>query len=98
MAINPALVTQVLLADGWHDVARRAAAGFVLAPYSYGDESREMPRYEEGFVLVERIDDKGHHHVIAGPLSSVLAVKYKVRQRKATPGTKAQRARPVGAP
>ena len=77
MAINPTLVREVLLADGWHKVAWRDGSGFTLSPYSYGDDSREMPRYEEGFILVERIDAKGRQRVIAGPLSSALAVSYK---------------------
>ncbi|HVC68686.1 MAG TPA: hypothetical protein VNC61_00335 [Acidimicrobiales bacterium] len=79
MAIDPSLVREVLLADGWHAVAWRTGSGFTLTPYSYGDVARELPRYEEGFVLVERIDAKGMQHVIAGPLSSVLAVSYKTR-------------------
>jgi hypothetical protein len=84
MAIDPTLVREVLLADGWHKVVRLDGSGFTLTAYSFGDRSREMPRYEEGFILVERIDAKARQCVIVGPLSSVLAVSYRTpRPRRA---------------
>jgi hypothetical protein len=83
LAINPDLVTDVLLADGWHKVAPGAVSGFTLAPYSFGEDGRAMPRYEEGFILFERQKQgKATRYMLAGPLSSVLAVRYKVRGPK----------------
>jgi hypothetical protein len=78
VSIDLDAVAEVLLVDGWHAVAPRAPAGFVLAPYAFRAGDAAAPGTSDGFILVEQVDTQGNQHVIAGPLSSVLAVRYKI--------------------
>jgi hypothetical protein len=77
LAINPATVGRVLLADGWHDVA---PSTFSLDAYEYvegGDfkllseaDAERVGICPSGF----RFDDNVTGWTIAGPLTSVVAV------------------------
>lgn len=78
LAINPATVGRVLLADGWHDVA---PSTFALDAYEYveGDykllseaDAERVGICPSGFRFEERVSG----WTIAGPLTSVLAVAH----------------------
>ncbi len=76
MAIDPGQVTAVLLADRWHELDPKAKTGFEFAPFCFSGRG-EAVASEEGFILVEQAGARQGQTIIAGPLSSILAVRYK---------------------
>lgn len=77
--INTALVTHVLLADGWHKVGRilpdvaESSLSFTLSHFLFDDEDNGMSKPVDGFYF---LDDKTGLEV-HGPLVSILSVKVK---------------------
>lgn len=82
LAINPATVRRVLLADGWHDVATTdGRSTFALDAHEYveGDYKVLSETEAERFGLCPagfRFEEKASGWTIAGPLTSVLAVAH----------------------
>ncbi len=68
--IEPDRVEEVLLADGWHAVARRT---FALDAYEFVDGDEVLHGAGTGFSFVEDIDPG--QVIVSGPLTSVLAVR-----------------------
>jgi len=84
LAIDVDNVTEVLLADGWHVVLRDS---FDLDSYEY-ISANEYQRERDDFTLLHGGGNSGicsigfsfltgAHTRMAGPLSAVLAVKYR---------------------
>ncbi len=78
MELDPNLITEVLLADGWHIVDRKVPSAFSVLPFALSGSGRS----ESGFALVELtgIDEGAPITFVAGPLTSVLAVKYRTNE------------------
>jgi hypothetical protein len=80
LAINPATVGRVLLADGWHDVRQiEGRSTFALDAYEYVEgefkllseaDAERVGICPSGF----RFEDNVTGWTIAGPLTSVVAV------------------------
>lgn len=87
--INVDKITQVLLADGWHDVSRGT---FVIDAYEFMDAEPDSPDHDafvllgggrdglitsHGFEFVEKKHlSEGGDVVTTGPMTAVLAVRY----------------------
>lgn len=75
LAINISEVTEVLLADGWHDVADTS---FDVDDYDFSEDKVILPIRERGPVPYAGFQFKTNSgELIAGPLTSVLAVKHR---------------------
>jgi hypothetical protein len=87
LAINPARIARVLLADGWHGVTKDS---FDLDAYEYVEPSPDP--HESGFILHGGgragicstgfiFTDPETKLTIIGPLTSILAVELRRRDR-----------------
>jgi len=83
LSIDIGKVTQVLLADGWHNVGNDS---FEIDAYEYVDAGQDGHRRfggsgdnAAGFVFAERLQDGALKSTlkvtIKGPISSILAVR-----------------------
>lgn len=72
--IDETLVSEVLLADGWHKVEGVFSVDF----FSWGTEEGPLGLGEFiGFTFDEKRENYGGTKVVNGPISSVLAVRMK---------------------
>ena len=87
LGIDPEKVTEVLLADGWHEVSD---LDFTLDSYEYVEPHPDPNRNPlvlhgggasgicaTGFRFNESVDEDGEHQqrTVAGPLTSILTVR-----------------------
>lgn len=89
LAINVDAVSNVLLADGWHEVAfgDDDVSSFLIDSYEFTDPALPFPAHgggdsgicAKGFeFLSPRVTDTGSKIFVAGPLSAILAVRHVV--------------------
>lgn len=71
LAIDPAEVTEVLLADGWHKVGKNDLFLVEDSAFTFKGEDGDVS-VGPGFALYDSV----YNHWTGGPLSSVLAVRY----------------------
>lgn len=82
LSIDPDTITEVLLADGWHAVHGES---FYLDAYEYVDDTSYILHgggdsgiCSTGFAFTETLFNLGGTRIqIAGPLTSILAVRTK---------------------
>jgi len=75
--IEPDKVTDVLLADGWHKVDNSIPPGFECVAHGYVGV---MSPDKGGFLMAE---PNHTETLLSGPLSSILAVRYKATRTRA---------------